>query len=115
MRSAAVLLMALVLLGCGYGPGYRMGMASTAAPAISMVSPNTWAAGGSAFALTVNGTNFSPGASIYWNGIAHGTMFVTGNQLVTTITASDVMTAGTFPVYVRSQGLSSNTVTFKVQ
>ena len=61
--------------------------------------------GGAAFVLTVNGTDFSGTATIYWNGTAETTTVVSaGTQLMTTIPAADIATAGTAAVTVTNPG-----------
>src|SRR5207302_7862880 len=46
------------------------------APVIASVLPNAATAGGAAFTLTVNGSNFVSGSSAQWNGSARTTTFV---------------------------------------
>jgi hypothetical protein len=62
------------------------------------------AAGGSAFTLTVNGTNFGSQAVVNWNGAARATTFVSGNQVTAAIPAADVATAGSAAVTVTNPG-----------
>ncbi|HEX3681770.1 MAG TPA: IPT/TIG domain-containing protein [Bryobacteraceae bacterium] len=83
-------------------------------PAISSLSPTSATAGGPAFTLTVNGTGFSAGASLSFNGTALSTTVANPSQLTASIPASLIATAGTFPVTVTSGGLASNSVNFTV-
>jgi hypothetical protein len=71
-------------------------------------------AGGQGFVLTINGTGFGTSSQVYWNGISHNSTYVTANQLTAMITASDIAQAGTIPVYVHSNGVNSNTVSFTI-
>ena len=116
MKSACLLLLVALMLGCGYGSNYNgMGTGSGAAPNISQLMPTSVAAGSSGFVLTVNGTNFGTGSVVYWNSVAHSATYLTGQQVTTTISASDVATAGAVQVYVRSNNQNSNTMTFNIQ
>jgi hypothetical protein len=118
-RTTLALLLALAMLGCGYGSrNYNPGMpGGTAAPTIAQsgLVPSSAMHGGTGFTLTVNGSNFGTDAVVYWNGMPQGSMYVTANQLTAAITAADIMNAGMIPVYVRSGGQNSNTVNFAVQ
>jgi hypothetical protein len=126
---ATIVLLTLFTLGCGgYGSGSGSGSGSMAAGAPNIANPlvpNTATAGSVAFTLTVNGSGFVNGSVIYWNSTAHTTQFMTNGQLTTPISATEVATAGSVPVYVKNPGgtgiynnqpgQSSNTVTFMVQ
>ncbi len=74
---------------------------TTPTPVISALSPSSVPVGSAAFVLTVNGSAFVSGATVVWNGSDRTTTYLSSTQLRTTITASDVATAGTFPVTVR--------------
>ncbi len=118
MRFVTVAILALLMTGCGYSSrnySNSGGSGGTSTPSIASLSPNKAAAGSPAFTLTVNGSNFSSGAVVYFNGAAQATMFVSSNQLAAAITASEVSTSGTMPVYVHSGVYNSNTVDFSVQ
>ena len=69
-------------------------------PSIQSLSPASAAAGGPAFTLTVNGTNFSPASIVEWNAHIRGTTFVNSTQLTASIPATDIATAGTASVGV---------------
>ena len=126
---ATIVLLTLFTLGCGgYGSGSGSGSGSMAAGAPNIANPlvpNTATAGSAAFTLTVNGSGFVNGSVIYWNSTAHTTQFMTNGQLTTPISATEVATAGSMPVYVKNPGgtgiynnqpgQNSNTVTFMVQ
>lgn len=86
------------------------------APTITSISPND-AAPGASFTLTVNGTNFVPSSVINFDGAAKTTSFVSVNQLTASILASDIATAGAYPVTVANPtpgGGTSNSQTFTV-
>ncbi|GEM_PF-715405 len=124
-----IVLLALFALGCGgYGSGSGSGSGAMAAGTPSIAAPlvpNTATAGSAGFTLTVNGSGFVGASVIYWNATAHTTQFMTSGQLTTPISATEIATAGTIPVYVRNPGgtgiynnqpaQNSNTVNFMVQ
>jgi hypothetical protein len=86
-------------------------------PTTTSISPTSATAGGSAFTLTVNGTNFVSGSStVTWNGSNRTTTFVSATQLTADITAADIATAGTATVGVTTTGATnaSNTQTFTI-
>ena len=126
---STIVLLSLFALGCGgYGSGSSSGSGSRAAGAPHIADPlvpNTAPAGSAGFTLTVNGSGFVGASVIYWNATAHTTQFMTSGQLTTPISATEIATAGTIPVYVRNPGgtgiynnqpaQNSNTVNFMVQ
>jgi hypothetical protein len=71
-----------------------------ARPFLSSVSPNSTAAGGKQFVLTVNGSNFRPDSLVSWNGSFRLTTFVSSHQLVAAISAADIAAAGQVLVLV---------------
>ena len=89
------------------------------APALTFLSPTSALAGGSGFTLTVNGSNFvsGPNSVVYWNGSSRITTYVSSTQLTAAVLASDIATAGTFPVTVLNPNPligPSNAITFTV-
>jgi hypothetical protein len=86
--------------------------AAVTGPVLTSLSPSTAAAGGAAFALTVNGTGFATGAVVKWNGQARTTAFVSATKLTAAILASDSATAWTCPITVVSGGSTSNSLNF---
>ncbi|HEY1757054.1 MAG TPA: protease pro-enzyme activation domain-containing protein [Bryobacteraceae bacterium] len=105
-------------LGFNAGPGYDLatglgsmdvynfaiGWAGQAAgtATITTVSPSSAAAGGPAFTLTVNGSNFVPSAVVQWDGIALPTKMVSETQLTATVGASLIGMAGTTAITISS-------------
>jgi len=69
-------------------------------PAITSFAPANTTAGGAAFALTINGTNFVSGATGTFNGTARTVTFVNSTQVTMAVTAADIATGGTFPVVI---------------
>jgi hypothetical protein len=65
------------------------------------LSPGSITAGQAAsFPLTVNGSNFVPGATVNWNGSALATIVVSAFQVTATVLAGNVAAAGTASVTV---------------
>ena len=95
------LLAALIALtlACGYSAKTTPAVAGTV-PTIAALSPSTTTAGGPAFILTVNGTNFGSKAVVNWNGAAQTTTIVSGNQLTMAVPAAAIATSGTITVTV---------------
>ena len=73
---------------------------TTPVATLSTLSPNSAIAGGAAFNLTVNGSNFENNAVVQWNGSNRTTTFVSGTQLTAAITAADIASVGTASVAV---------------
>jgi hypothetical protein len=67
---------------------------------LTSLAPNSVFAGGAAFTLTVNGSNFENTAVVQWNGGNRTTTFVSATQLTAAITAADIATVGTASVAV---------------
>jgi len=106
--------MVLSLVACG---GSSSGGGGNPVPAITSLSPNSTAAGGPAFTLTVTGSNFISSSTVQWNGSARTTSFVSATQVQAQITAADVASGASVPVTVSNPspgGGISNSSTFAV-
>jgi hypothetical protein len=82
------------------------------------LQPTSVAPGGSAFTLTVQGTEFVSGASVEWNGAALPTTFVSTTKLTASVSSSDIATPQTAAITVVNPtpgGGTSNTVYFQVE
>ena len=112
IRLGLLVTLALLAAGCGYG---SRSMGGGGAPNVTSLTPNTATAGDPAFTLTVNGSGFGTDSVVYWNGTALLSAYGTGTKVTAQVSAANVMTAGSFPVYVRSGGKNSNSVMFTVQ
>ena len=89
---------------------------SLPASTITSLNPSSASAGGSAFTLTVNGTNFVSGSVVRWNGSNRATTYVNNTRLTANITAADIATAGSASITVFNPtpgGGTSNTATFR--
>jgi len=87
------------------------------APGIVSLVPDSATAGGPAFTLTVNGSNFVNGAQVLWNGSALTTTFVNAAQVTAQVPASDIAVAGTAEVSVSNPtpgGGTSGTLPFTI-
>jgi photosystem II stability/assembly factor-like uncharacterized protein len=69
-------------------------------PTMTALSPVSATAGGSAFVLTVSGTNFVAASKILWNGSPLTTSFVNATKLYATIPAAEIAKAGSATVAV---------------
>jgi IPT/TIG domain-containing protein/uncharacterized protein DUF2190 len=104
MKKASLLLLVIVCsIGCGYSSSGK-GTVAPGAPTITQLMPNTMAAGGGAFTLTVMGSDFVNGATVYWDSTARTTTFGSSTQVTAAITAADIATASTILVYVKNPG-----------
>jgi hypothetical protein len=87
------------------------------APTVASLAPASATAGTSAFNLTVAGTNFISTSSVYWNGTALPTSFVSSAQLTAQVSASFIASAGTATVTVVNPapgGGTSGTAVFSI-
>jgi 6-phosphogluconolactonase len=132
MHSQAVLVRILVisgivsllsLAGCGSGTSQTLNnqppppSGSNSTPTITTISPNTTAAGGAAFTLTITGTNFVAASTINFGGTAPATTFVSSTQLTAAISAASIASAGTAAVTATNPapgGGTSNAMNFTI-
>ena len=107
ITTAALVAMLAFSLACGYSAKMTAPVAGPM-PAISELAPNSATAGGAAFTLTVNGSNFGSKAVVNWNGVAQtaNTTFVSASQLMVAVPASAIATSGTVMVTVTNPGTS---------
>jgi hypothetical protein len=78
-------------------------------PAINSLAPPGVTAGGGAFLLSVNGSNFVNSSTVQWNGSARTTTYVSGTQLTAVVTETDIATVGSVPVTVFSSAPGGGT------
>ena len=91
--------------------------ASNPTPTLTSLSPASATVGGAGFTLTVNGSDFVPGAGVSWNGGTRATSFVNSGQLLATIPASDLAATGTATITVSNPapgGGTSNGLPFAI-
>ncbi len=86
-------------------------------PSIASLSPSSIGAGGPAFTLTLNGTNFTRYSVVKWNGTSLTTSFVSASQITAHVPASLIANVGTATVKVVNPtpgGGASNSLTVTV-
>jgi beta-glucanase (GH16 family) len=84
-------------------------------PTLSSLSPSSRNAGGGAFTLTVNGSNFVSGNTVLWNGSALTTTFGSSTQLTAAVPAGLITSMGTAAVTVQTAaGGTSNSLSFAI-
>ena len=101
--------------GPGKGPALTPPPASST-PSISSISPASATAGGLAFTLTVNGSNFVSGAMVSWTNpsnllapvVRPATTFVSPTQLTAQVSAADIASPVTVQVSVEDPNLTPN-------
>jgi 6-phosphogluconolactonase len=119
-RKLAILgIVSLVFFaGCGGGNSQSsQGGGSNPTPTITTISPTSTAAGGAAFTLTINGTNFVAASMVDFGGAARTTTFVNSTQLTAAIPAASIASTGTLSVTVTNPapgGGTSNPLSFTV-
>jgi hypothetical protein len=70
------------------------GNAFNASPSVTQLSPALIAAGSSTTILTVDGTGFTSGSTVQWNGQSLPTTFVSGGQMTATVDSSLIQQLG---------------------
>ena len=118
-RTIALLIVALIgVWGCGGGTSQSVNDQSPPpTPTITTISPNSAVAGGAAFTLTINGTNFVASSMVKFGGSAPATTFVNSTQLTAAIPAASIASTGTPAVTVTNPapgGGTSNAINFTV-
>jgi hypothetical protein len=84
-------------------------------PAITSLSPTTAVAGGAAFTLTINGTNFVAGSTTAkWGTTPLTLTFKNATQLTAPVTAAQIVTAGSANVTVTTPGGTTAPATFTI-
>lgn len=86
-------------------------------PSLTSLSPSSAFAGGGAFTLTVNGTNFVSDSVVRWNNSDRFTTYVDGTQLTASISALDIAAIGSANVTVYNPapgGGVSNSLSFAI-
>lgn len=85
-------------------------------PSISSLSPPGIAPGSAGFTLTVNGSGFSTGATVLWNGSFLITTFTSSTQLTAIVSSGLVASGGVASITVQNPNNSgtSNSATFIV-
>ena len=106
MKTVQIIFLAWLLAigsGCGYSKPATTPPQAGTTPTITQLIPNN-ANAGTAFILTVNGSDFASNAAVNFNAAAQTTTFVSASQLTVAVPASADMTSGAVPVTVTNPG-----------
>lgn len=103
VQAALLATLSALTLACGYSAKAAPPSAGTT-PTIAALSPSSATAGGPAFVLTVNGTNFGGKAVVNLNGTPQTTTIVNGSQVTVAVPATAIATSGTIAVTVTNPG-----------
>ena len=107
----------------GYAPSavasaaYVITLPQNPAPIIDSLAPAYASAGGAAFTLTVTGSNFINGSTVYWGTTALATTFGSASQLTAAVTAAEIAGAGQAAITVKTPapgGGASNGLEFEI-
>jgi hypothetical protein len=82
---------------------------------LTAISPNAATAGSPALMMTVNGNGFSGNPVVYWNSMPLSTNMIAANQLVAVVPAAQLAMPTMAQVFVFSNGMSSNSMSFTVK
>jgi hypothetical protein len=94
-------------------PGEVLAAAGLVAPVVTALVPPSAVLGSANFTLHVQGTNFTPGARILWNGAPEPTTFVSPTELTTGVNMATAQVAMPIPVSVEIPDvLVTNALTF---
>ena len=108
----------LLLAGCGGGTSpSSINQPTSSGPTITTISPNSTVAGGAAFTLTINGTNFVAASMVNFGGSTPATTFVNSTQLTAAIAASSIASTGMLAVTVTNPapgGGTSKAINFTI-
>ena len=85
---------------------------TSAKPTITSLEPNSAVAGGTAFNLTIKGTNFASNAVVKWGITKLATTYFSASKLTATIPATLIATAGKASVTVTTSEGTSTAATF---
>jgi len=117
MSKSKLSLICLAILLALPSMAFAQKAGKAAPPVVSSIAPTSATAGGPGFALTVNGSNFSTGSIVLWNGNSISTTYVSATQLQGTIPGARIAAAGVAQVAVYTPGRSggtSNLVAFTI-
>ena len=80
-----------------------------AVPGITALSPSSALVESSALNVLVNGSNFTAGSAVNFNGLSRPTTFVSSSLLIGSLPASDLTAIGVFPITVTIPGPGGST------
>jgi hypothetical protein len=110
LKTIALLTVIALTMACGYSSKASTPPTAGSTPTIAQLNPNAATAGGDAFILTVNGTNFGTKAVVNWNGVAQtsNTTFMSGTELTVSLPASAIAAAGNVQVTVTNPAVAGS-------
>jgi Tol biopolymer transport system component len=109
--------LAFCMFSCGGGPPPPPPPLSNPTPSIIAITPTFVLAGGSAFTLVVDGSNFISTSVVRWSGSDRTTTFASSSRVSAQVLGSDIANAGTASVTVFNPspgGGTSNAITFSI-
>jgi len=112
VKSTLISLMVLLSL-----PMLVYAQKASKVPSISSLSPASATSGAGSFVLTVNGSNFTSGTVVRWNGTGLTTTYVSATQLQALISSTMVASASTASVTAATSGRwggTSNILSFTI-
>jgi len=89
-------------------------------PVLTTISPAVvlrYTSGGTpptGLTVTATGNNFSDSSIVYFNGNVKTTTIISDTVLTFPISGSEMSTLGSYPIWISTYGVSSDTLTFKV-
>ena len=106
LKTISLVPLIALTMACGYSSKPATPPAAGTMPTIAQLNPGSATAGGGAFNLIVNGTNFGAKAVVNWNGVAQAsnTTFMSGTEVTVAVPASLIMTASTVQISVTNPG-----------
>jgi uncharacterized protein (TIGR03437 family) len=82
---------------------------------VSSLDPSSVDAGVRDFLLTINGAHFTNGSTVFWNGAARPTTFISPSRLTAAISMNDVAVTGVASINVSNAGELSNALNLTMQ
>jgi hypothetical protein len=107
VKTACIAVLTALTMACGYSAKSTPPGAGSM-PAIAQLNPTSATHGGTAFTLTINGSNFASQAAVNWNGTAQSTTYITGSQLTIPVSAAMIANAGSIQVTVTNPATGSS-------
>jgi hypothetical protein len=107
----------------GYAPSavatatYTISIPANAVPVLTSMSPAFASEGGTAFTLTITGSGFTSGSTVYWGTTALSTQYGSATQLTAQVQTSEIATPGITAVTIETPapgGGTSNTLQYEV-
>jgi len=88
--------------------------ALAATPVLTSLSPGLATSGGSAFTLTIDGMNFTPGSTAMWGAALLSTTYTSASELSAVVPASLIASAGVASITVTTASSVSSGIPFAI-